>query len=79
MKASQAVELDAVRAFLLTHYRWRTLAEISEATGIPEASANARLRDLRKGEFPRYTIEHRLLSRRTLEYRMLRPCVIIDK
>ena len=79
MKASQAVELDAVRAFLLTHYRWRTLAEISEATGIPEASVSAWLRDLRKGEFHRDTIERRLRSRRTLEYRMLRPCVMIDK
>ena len=73
------MELDAVRAFLLTHYRWRTLAEISEATEIPEASVSARLRDLRKGEIPRDTIERRLRSRRTLEYRMLRPCVVIDK
>ncbi|MBN4048151.1 hypothetical protein JYU09_01065 [bacterium AH-315-O15] len=62
----------------MTHNRWRTLAEIQGATGIPEASVSARLRDLRMGEFPRDTIERRLRSRRTLEYRMLRPCVVIN-
>lgn len=30
---------------------WRTLAELAEATGDPEASVSARLRDLRKPKF----------------------------
>ena len=39
-------QLDAVRAFMILS-EWVTLAEISEATGAPEASCSARLRDLR--------------------------------
>lgn len=38
---------------------WRTLAEISEATGDPEASVSARLRDLRKPAFGSYTVLRR--------------------
>lgn len=36
---------------------WRTLAEISAATGDPEASISARLRDLRKVKFGGHTVE----------------------
>ena len=40
---------QAARVFDLMHDGgWRTLAEISEATGSPEASVSARLRDFRK-------------------------------
>lgn len=35
-------------AVAMSDMRWRTLREISNATGAPEASASARLRDLRK-------------------------------
>jgi hypothetical protein len=38
---------------------WRTLSEISEATGDPEASVSARLRDLRKPKFGSHRIERR--------------------
>lgn len=38
---------------------WRTLAEIRAATGDPEASVSARLRDLRKVRFGGFNIERR--------------------
>ncbi len=38
---------------------WMTLAQLSEATGDPEASISARLRDLRKGHFGGYEVEAR--------------------
>ena len=50
---------------------WRTLAEISAATGAPEASASARLRDLRRMGF---TVDRRRrgdLARGLHEYRVL--------
>ena len=36
---------------------WRTLQEISEAVGSPEASISARLRDLRKERFGSFQVE----------------------
>jgi hypothetical protein len=40
---------QAARVFdFMCHGDWHTLAEISEATGSPEASVSARLRDFRK-------------------------------
>jgi hypothetical protein len=38
---------------------WRTLGEISEGTGDPEASVSARLRDFRKKKFGGHTVESR--------------------
>lgn len=38
---------------------WRTLAEIGAATGDPEASVSARLRDFRKSQWGGYTVERR--------------------
>ena len=69
-------QLDRVRTLLLAQYRWHSLSEIREATGIAEASASARLRDLRKAKFGGYTIDRRRRSPGTFEYRMMRPCVI---
>jgi biotin operon repressor len=69
-------QLDQVRTLLLSEYRWHTLAEIRTKTGIPEASASARLRDLRKEKFGGYTIERQRRSAGTFEYRMARPCVV---
>lgn len=52
--------------------RWRTLAELAERVGAPEASVSARLRDLRKRRFGQHQVERR---RRTggglFEYRLL--------
>ena len=38
---------------------WRSLAEIAAATGAPEASVSARLRDLRKPQNGGHTVERR--------------------
>ena len=38
---------------------WRTLREIANELGIPEASASARLRDLRKERFGSHRVERR--------------------
>lgn len=42
--------------------KWRTLQEISEITGDPEASVSARLRDLRKFEHGSNTVSRRPLD-----------------
>ena len=52
-------QLDTVRR-LMSDGAWRTLAEINEVSGVPEASASARLRDLRKDKFG----GHEVLRRR---------------
>ncbi|MDA8117156.1 MAG: hypothetical protein M0000_07305 [Actinomycetota bacterium] len=44
---------------LMSDGRWRTLADISQATSDPEASVSARLRDLRKQEFGGHTVTRR--------------------
>ena len=52
---------------------WRTLREISDATGFPEASVSARLRDMRKKRFGEHTVNHRRREegRGTWEYRVV--------
>jgi hypothetical protein len=39
--------------------KWRTLHELSAATGDPEASCSAQLRHLRQKRFGAYTVERR--------------------
>jgi hypothetical protein len=55
--------------------RWRTLSELAgEAGGIPEASASARLRDMRKRKFGGHTVERRRrgeAAKGLFEYRMV--------
>jgi len=41
---------------LMKDKRWRTLSEIAQITGYPEASISARLRDLRKERFGNHTV-----------------------
>ena len=52
--------------------KWWTLQEISLATGYPEASISARLRDLRKPRFGEHTVERRRCAEGagTWEYRV---------
>ncbi len=50
--------------------RWRTLGQLVEITGAPEASVSARLRDLRKPRFGGYVIERRFVARGLHEYRL---------
>jgi hypothetical protein len=52
---------------------WRTLQEIADATGDPQASISAQLRHLRKPRFGGYTVEKRrrgLPEHGLYEYRM---------
>lgn len=51
-------QLSAVRD-LMRDGSWRTLGQIAEATGFPEASLSARLRDLRKPDFGSLRVEKR--------------------
>lgn len=55
---------------LMADRQWRTLAQIAEATGDPEASVSARLRDLRKVRFGGHTVERRKASAGLHEYRL---------
>ena len=51
---------------------WRSLAEIAAATGAPEASVSARLRDLRKPANGGHTVERRRRGGAgTHEYRLV--------
>ena len=54
--------------------QWRTLYEISFETGYPEQSVSARLRDLRKHKFGKWTVERRrraTATHGTYEYRVV--------
>ena len=50
--------------------KWHTLAEISEATGHPEASVSARLRDLRKRELGNMSVESERVCKGLWRYRL---------
>jgi hypothetical protein len=60
---------------LMKDGQWRTLAAISEATGAPEASVSARLRDLRKPAFGNFGVARRRNPPKSgmHEYRLLLP------
>lgn len=67
-------QLVAVRTLMLDGL-WRTLREISDEVGAPEASVSARLRDLRKPQFGKYSVERRrrgLPGNGLFEYRLIR-------
>lgn len=55
---------------LMSDGQWRTLEQISEATGDPQTSVSARLRDLRKARWGNHNIERRYVKRGLFEYRM---------
>ena len=65
-------QLRAVRD-LMRDGTWRSLNQIATATGYPEASLSARLRDLRKLKFGLHTVQRRRAGegRGTFEYRVL--------
>lgn len=60
---------------LMVDGTWRTLGEIATATGDPEASISARLRDLRRADHGGYTVDSRLRdgSGALHEYRVTLP------
>jgi hypothetical protein len=55
---------------LMSDGEWRTLHEISAATGYPEASCSSRLRDYRKPRFGAHHVERRRRTEGTWEYRV---------
>jgi len=71
------LKVQLQRVILLMHdQRWRTLAQIAQKIGAPEASVSARLRDLRKGKFGGNTVERRSVGPRRnglFEYRVIPP------
>jgi hypothetical protein len=57
-QARLSIQLEKVKALMLSDNAWRTLEEIGAATGIRSvASVSARLRDMRKGIPPRFRVE----------------------
>lgn len=65
-------QVNKVREFMIGS-GWVTLAKIAAALQIPEASASARLRDLRKEKFGGYTVQRRrsIHGRGLHEYHLL--------
>ena len=64
-------QLTEVR-LLVTNMGWWTLGEIARATGYPEASVSARLRDLRKAKFGSFNVERKYVERGLWAYRVTR-------
>lgn len=64
-----AAQLSRVKALMLDH-QWRTLPEIEQETGDPQASVSARLRDLRKKKFGGYDVTRRRRGPGLFEYRI---------
>lgn len=56
---------------LMQDGKWRTLREISDATGYPEASCSARLRDFRKPRFGGHLVERRHIENGLHTYRLV--------
>lgn len=55
---------------------WRTLGEIEQMTGDPQASISAQLRNLKKRDFGSHQLEKRARGERTFglwEYKLLPP------
>ena len=57
--------------YFISNGEWTTLREISAATGAPEASVSAHLRDLRKPKFGGHTIEKRYTGKGVYQYRFI--------
>ena len=53
---------------LMRDGKWRTLGEISAATGDPESSISAQLRHLRKARFGAHTVNRRHVENGLFEY-----------
>jgi len=51
--------------------QWRSLREISEKTGAPEASVSSTLRDFRKPRFGSHTVEKKYVDKGLYLYRVI--------
>lgn len=58
---------------LMIDGKWRTLREMGEALGEPQASISARLRDLRKERFGAWKVERAYVRDGIWQYRVQRP------
>lgn len=56
--------------------RWHTLHEVSVATGHPEASVSARLRDFRKRRFGMHEVERSHFANGLWMYRLVRNTAV---
>jgi hypothetical protein len=65
-------QLETVRQLVIEQPTWWTLKWLSAATGYPEASVSARLRDLRKAKFGGYLVERKYISNGQWAYRVTR-------
>ena len=63
-----------IRVFeLMKDGRWRTLDQIRKRLGVPQASASAQLRNLRKKRFGEHTIARRYLVNGIYQYKLVLP------
>ena len=62
-------QLDKVRS-LMADGIWRTLDEISNETGAPQASVSAQLRNLRKAKFGAHVIDRRHVGNGLYYYKL---------
>lgn len=67
-----AGDLERIQVLMLDG-QWRTLREISQATGAPEGSVGAQLRHLRKRRFGSWQVPKKNLGNGLWAYRVLRP------
>jgi len=51
--------------------KWTTLREIAAATGAPEASISAHLRDLRKAKYGSHIVDKRYVGNGVYQYRFI--------
>jgi len=65
-----SAHMARVRSLMADH-AWYTLALIAWHAGCSEASASARLRDLRKERFGSHTIDRRYVGEGLWEYRLV--------
>jgi len=65
---------EAIRDLMLDG-QWRTLDEIENELGYPQASISAQLRHLRKPAFGSYTVSKHRRTPGTWEYRVLTPAL----
>lgn len=65
-----AAQHQRVLAYM-SNGRWWTLRELAQATGDPEASISARLRDLRKPKFGSYKVAREYVERGLFRYRLV--------
>jgi hypothetical protein len=64
--------MDSIRK-LMVDGQWRSLGQIENVTGHPQASISAQLRHLRKKRFGSHVVERRHMGKGLYEYRVKEP------